>query len=132
MLEFFCENNLSVKILYGESFVLVHHIGFGISALGNRGRAGIDVGHAVLFLHAQHMRVAMNEQIAVLVRRQGRGVELMSVSQEHSDTVCLDEGIVCQNIILRKIYIFDEDSTDDGSTEEVRPGGSITVTNNSR
>ena len=42
------------------------------------------------------------------------------------------EGIVCQNIILRKIYIFDEDSTDDGSTEEVRPGGSITVTNNSR
>lgn len=42
------------------------------------------------------------------------------------------EGIVCQNIILRKIYIFDEDSTDDGSTEEVRPGGSITVTNNSK
>ena len=42
------------------------------------------------------------------------------------------EGIVCQNIILRKIYIFDEDTTDDGSTEEVRPGGSITVTNNSR
>ena len=42
------------------------------------------------------------------------------------------EGIVCQNIILRKIYIFDEDSTDGGSTEEVRPGGSITVTNNSK
>ena len=58
------------------------------------GRAGVDVGHAVLLLHGEHMRVAVNQQVARLVRRQVIEVEQMAVGDERGAAVQIKQRVI--------------------------------------
>lgn len=51
------QNYVAGQRLDGEHAVFVDHIALGMILLRQSGGTGIDVGHAVLFLYGEHVRV---------------------------------------------------------------------------
>lgn len=86
------QNHVAGQRLDGEHAVFVDHIALGMIFLRQSGGTGIDVGHAVLFLHGEHVRVAVNQQVARLVRRQVIEVEQMAVGDESRAAIQIKEG----------------------------------------
>lgn len=62
------EEGLAIERFDGEYAVLIHHVALGISLLGKRGRAGVDIGHPVFLLHTEHMGMTVDQEVTVLVR----------------------------------------------------------------
>ena len=71
-------NRFALKRLDGKDTLIIHHVGLRVAFLGQGGGTGIDVGHAVFFLHGKHMGVTVDEQVALLVRREAVEVEKMA------------------------------------------------------
>ena len=88
------QNHVAGQRLDGEHAVFVDHIALGMIFLRQSGGTGIDVGHTVLFLHGEHVRVAVNQQVARLVRRQVIEVEQMAVGDESRAAIQIKEGVI--------------------------------------
>ena len=76
------QNDAACQRLDGKHAVFIDHVALGMIFLRQSGRAGVDVGHAVLLLHGEHMRVAVNQQVARLVRRKLIEVDQMAVGDK--------------------------------------------------
>ena len=77
-----------------ERPVFINHIALWMIFLRQSGRAGVDIGHAVFFLNGQHMGMTVDEQVALLVRRQIVQIKEMSMRDERGTPVQIKERVI--------------------------------------
>ena len=86
------ENCFAFKCLDGEDALIIDHVRLGVILLVQSSRTRINIRHTVLFLDSQHMRVTVDEQIAVLVRRKRIQIEEMTVGDKGSGAIWFDSA----------------------------------------
>ena len=88
------EDGFAGQGLNGEHTLFIDHITLRVVLLRKGGGAGIDIGHAVFFLNGQHMGMPMDEQVAILMRRQVIQIKEMTMRDERGSSIKVKESII--------------------------------------